>query len=177
MPNNPVLVINGKKRCSECKKNKYANLFYKNHKTKSGYQSACKECIDKRHTNYVSKNRERVRNIGRLEIIRNGANRRKRRIDVCRKIRLEVINAYGNKCTCCGEHRTEFMTLEHLNGGGGYDRQKLGARGVYYKVKKLRFPKEFTILCMNCNFSKRFGKTCPHETERLGIASKITNLR
>src|SRR5215468_6689289 len=69
-----------------------------------------------------------------------------------RKLKQQLIDAYGGRCICCGEATYEFLTLEHLNGGGTAHRERLGSTNmVYLEVIKLGFPDEYTILCMNCN--------------------------
>jgi len=40
----PVLIIDGKKRCSKCKQNKPISKFHKCIKSKSGFASQCKDC-------------------------------------------------------------------------------------------------------------------------------------
>lgn len=67
-------------------------------------------------------------------------------------LREKVMNAYGNKCTCCGENYPDFLTIDHVNGGGSKEREELGsARNVYIKIIKEGFPKEYRILCAGCN--------------------------
>ncbi len=86
-----------------------------------------------------------------------------------RIIRYEVIAHYGDKCACCGETRKEFLCIDHIHGGGEKHRKKLGitagARFCSW-IKRNKFPKEFQILCWNCNQSKGSFKYCPHEREK-----------
>lgn len=35
-----------------------------------------------------------------------------------RRMKLEVIEAYGGKCACCGVDNFEFLSIDHINGGG-----------------------------------------------------------
>lgn len=89
-----------------------------------------------------------------------------------RKTKLTLIAGYGGKCTCCGEDRQEFLSLEHLNGDGPQHRilisgdRRSGGYKVYKDVIKRGFPPEYTILCMNCNFSKGSQGYCPHVMDR-----------
>lgn len=88
-----------------------------------------------------------------------------------RKLKLECFEHYGSKCTCCGETILEFLTLEHISGNGNNHRKSLfkynvGGVHIYRWLKKEGFPKGFTILCMNCNWAKRYGKECPHKQGR-----------
>ena len=84
-----------------------------------------------------------------------------------KKYRDMVLGAYGAKCSCCGETRRRFLTVEHLEGDGHQHRARL-KQNVYYDIVKQGFPKDkYGVLCMNCNFAKGRGKQCPHEIERL----------
>lgn len=80
-------------------------------------------------------------------------------------VKLTLINGYGGKCTCCGEHRFDFLTLEHVNRDGKEHREEFSGYAIYRQVIKENFPPRYTILCMNCNFATRFGKICPHKME------------
>jgi hypothetical protein len=88
------------------------------------------------------------------------------------KMRDAILQAYGNKCQCCGETEKDFLTLDHVGGWGARHRREEGwkARGhsLYKRIIEADFPKDkFRLLCMNCNFAIRLGGTCPHESERL----------
>jgi hypothetical protein len=80
-----------------------------------------------------------------------------------RERRLKVMEAYGQVCVCCGETELEFLTVDHINGGGTQHRKKVRGR-LYDWLIKNNYPKdEYQILCMNCNLAKGvFGK-CPHQ--------------
>src|SRR6266542_6542283 len=41
-----------------------------------------------------------------------------------RAIRIEAYKRYGPGCKCCGEVRLEFLTIDHIGGGGGDHRRK-----------------------------------------------------
>ncbi len=89
-----------------------------------------------------------------------------------RKIRhdrkIVVLNHYGGKCTCCGEDRLEFLTIDHINGGGCEHRRSLGSKGVgsrFYKWIEDNFPEDLQVLCFNCNCAKGAYGYCPHEKE------------
>jgi hypothetical protein len=81
-----------------------------------------------------------------------------------------ILNEYGALCSCCGETRRRFLTLEHLNQDGKQHRKNRShATGVYKDVIDQGFPKDkFAVMCLNCNWARRFGP-CPHELERQGI--------
>lgn len=71
-----------------------------------------------------------------------------------RRKKLEVIVAYGGQCQLCGESHPEFLTIDHINGGGTQHRLKVGS--IYKFLKKSDFPqKEYRLLCANCNCSDK----------------------
>lgn len=77
-----------------------------------------------------------------------------------------IFDHYGRTCECCGEGRWEFLTIDHINGGGTKHRKVLGGGTSFFKwLRDNNYPPEYRILCINCNFSMgRFGY-CPHERE------------
>jgi hypothetical protein len=81
----------------------------------------------------------------------------------------EMIDAYGGRCACCGEAEPEFLTLDHVGGGGGEHRKKFRDNGrnhvvgIRYELKKAGWPKDkYRLLCMSCNWATSRNKTCPH---------------
>lgn len=95
---------------------------------------------------------------------RRKESRRKSRSD----LRAEVIAAYGGKCSCCGESRPEFLTIDHINGNGNQHRHSLKKFGVnfYHWLRQQGYPQEeYRLLCFNCNCSLGFFGYCPHEKE------------
>jgi len=85
------------------------------------------------------------------------------------KQKIEVITAYGGRCVCCGESRIEFLTLDHLNGGGRKHRRNPGATHFYSYLKRNGFPRDLglQVMCMNCNWAKYAYGRCPHEDEKV----------
>lgn len=70
-------------------------------------------------------------------------------------------------CQCCGEARLEFLTFDHINGGGKIHRRSLGGHGNFYGwLVRNDFPAGFRVLCFNCNCSHGFLGYCPHDRER-----------
>lgn len=132
-----------------------AKYFYRSGSIGRG-AGYCKECArGKSRTKFESK--------------RNEILRRERSYLV--ELRLEMISAYGDACVCCGEARWEFLTLDHVGGGGNRHRKLLGGtRAVMKHLKKLGWPKDgFRLLCYNCNCSIGARGYCPHEMERHGV--------
>src|SRR3990167_9986285 len=75
-----------------------------------------------------------------------------------RKLKITVLNGYGGKCECCGINEIEFLTIDHIKGGGRDHVKELGGQPKFYPwLIKNDFPKGFRVLCMNCNFAIRLG--------------------
>ena len=82
-----------------------------------------------------------------------------------RKLRREVLNAYGGECTCCGESQYEFLVIDHINNDGNARRKVNSAeRGasILYWLRHEGYPEGFQVLCHNCNMAKGFHGQCPH---------------
>lgn len=81
--------------------------------------------------------------------------------------RQMVYDYYGGKCACCGETQFEFLSIDHINGGGTQHRLKNGIRGAAVIDWLIRngLPKGFQVLCHNCNQAKGYYGQCPHKRE------------
>jgi hypothetical protein len=98
-----------------------------------------------------------------------------------RAIRLEVLTHYGLFCSCCGEQDWEFLTIDHIEGGGNIHREELKVFGTnfYFWLKKNNFPSGYRTLCFNCNCAMGSLGYCPHQ---IGIgefyhAQKVSELK
>lgn len=83
------------------------------------------------------------------------------------RIRTEFINAYGGACGCCGEKEPRFLTLDHVNGGGGKQRKNgVSTQALCGRLKRAGWPKgEYTLCCWNCNSGRHLnGGVCPHKS-------------
>lgn len=96
--------------------------------------------------------------------------------DRYKKVRSEALIYYSGgqpRCGCCGEPRDEFLTIDHINGGGAKHRAdevqgKYASISLYLKAN--RFPPGYRVLCMNCNTAIWFHGRCPHQ--RSGITTR-----
>lgn len=90
---------------------------------------------------------------------------RKRENAHLQKLRIKALTYYGGvppECRCCKEKYIEFLSLDHINGGGNKHREKI-KRSIWFWLQSKNYPKGFQVLCHNCNSAKAFYKRCPHE--------------
>ena len=100
----------------------------------------------------------------------------KDRSDRLLKLRHKVIDYLGGKCACCGINNYNYLSIDHVNGGGIKDRDKYNKWSKYLK-SILEFSKEevdekYQLLCYNCNCTKGFYGKCPHNfdlTKKLSL--------
>lgn len=84
-----------------------------------------------------------------------------------RKLKLEVIKAYGGECACCAEAELTFLTIDHVNGGGTKHRKEVSPTKLYRWLRDNPVSDEYQALCFNCNDGVHFnGGTCPHKDVR-----------
>jgi hypothetical protein len=88
-----------------------------------------------------------------------------------RKLKEEMIKAYGGECECCAETEVEFLTLDHIHNDRKAHIKLLNTNSagvhVYRDLRKRGWPRDkYRLLCMNCNFAIRYGGTCPHQLAR-----------
>lgn len=134
--------------CPICELHRRLDEFYIK-RGKNYPQGYCIPCTkQKRKEDYVE-NREQIREREKLSRQRE---------------RLAMIEAYGGKCECCGESHHEFLTLDHIGGGGNEHRRQLGGTsGVLREIASQGYPRDkYRLLCYNCNCSIGARGYCPH---------------
>jgi len=94
------------------------------------------------------------------------------------RVKKEMIEAYGSRCALCGEDRLEFLTIDHVNGGGKKHRHSLGVssgkRGFYMWLRKQGWPRDdYQLLCFNCNCSKNYTVDSVSADRKLGGSSLV----
>lgn len=120
------------------------------------------EKIKQREKEYRKRNKERIRKYYKENINKCRENRKK----YVARIRMETLCHYGGNppvCACCGEFHLEFLTIDHVGGGGTKHRQEIGRENIYIWLKRNSYPQGFRILCMNCNLSYGLYGYCPHK--------------
>ncbi len=86
------------------------------------------------------------------------------------KLRLQCLQHYcGSEvpfCQCpgCRETTIQFLTIDHINGGGTQHFKEVGGGTNFYNwLKRNNYPDGFQVLCMNCNHAKGHYGKCPHK--------------
>jgi hypothetical protein len=130
-------IINGKKVCTYCKKWKTIDCFTSNNITIANLQSACKVC-------------------------RLMCNRVRDRI-----LKIEFILAYSENggCLCCGETAIDLLTVDHIRDKGYKLLEGYNVTHLIYKLKELKWPIGYRVMCYNCNCSTKHGRACVHTEE------------
>jgi hypothetical protein len=90
------------------------------------------------------------------------------------QLKLQMLEAFGWKCSCCGVDHPQFLTLEHVQGGRHFYGRRYGRDASYQQsstyMELARAKREgwdrtkWECLCMNCNFAKGHYGQCPHRT-------------
>lgn len=134
-----------------------------------GKHPHCRLCQRKAHKEYyervIKNNPEHRKEVAKKW---RNANRERYRANQNRyyaKIRLKALSHYSNgtpKCACCGETEIQFLSFDHINGGGNAQLKEIGSRSIIRWLIKNGYPPGFQILCHNCNFSKGHYGQCPH---------------
>ncbi len=142
---------------------------YKTKEQRKEHYKKNKEEINKKRREYskrpeVHKRKLKIDSIWRennREKANRLSNRAKKKYEKnCKRL---VFEHYGEVCACCGESIKEFLTIDHINGGGTKHRKKDG-RKICVWLFKNNFPKGFQTLCFNCNWGKHInGGICPHK--------------
>lgn len=124
----------------------------------------CRPCGFKKRDAWRSEHRNLVLTYHRRSYVKHKTETDAAHRSYHERVRNACFDAYGGKCVCCGETEYEFLTFEHVNGGGRQHRKTVPhtQRWLY----KNGFPKDvgITLLCMNCNLAEGRRGGCPHKT-------------
>jgi len=125
------------------RKNEYPN----------GFQVLC-------HTCNVIKEIRRPKTLSqKREYVLERQNRKRRK--------LEVFSHYSGgkpRCTCCGFTNIDGLAIDHMDGrrSSGHSQDFTSFRFYGWLIKR-GYPKNYQVLCHNCNSTKGFFGICPHQ--------------
>lgn len=84
-----------------------------------------------------------------------------------KKLRQDVLDAYGRRCACCGETEERFLTIDHVNNDGHIERKRYAKVKIHARIRRQGYPPTYQILCWNCNCGRAAnGGICPHVSQR-----------
>lgn len=93
------------------------------------------------------------------------------------EMRYEVLCHYSDadypRCECCHETILEFLSIDHIHGGGGKERKQIRGTNYYGWLRSHGLPAGMRVLCHNCNQSFGFYGYCPHQREETHLC--LTN--
>lgn len=159
-------------QCKVCRENR-----------RKQWAEANKEEIRKKRQLYYRENKDRIRPLQidyqkrtaqsrsesakvRHEKNKEAQNARNRERHRMRK--RQVLEHYGGSppsCACCGESIYEFLSIDHIEGGGSQHRKVTGS-DTYRVLLAEGLPAGYRVLCMNCNTARGYHGYCPHELQR-----------
>lgn len=161
------------KECKECKKNRFIEDFYYI-KARGRHMHYCKECHYKKikhyransdkHKKYKTEYQQSEKYKTSVNEWRRSEHGRKLHRERMRehriKLKEEVFRHYCDgelKCARCCFSDIRALSIDHVNGNGNEHRKELKhANKMYSWLKKNDYPSGFQVLCMNCQFIKRF---------------------
>lgn len=152
------------KTCPSCGSKKELSQFYKDKIKDREASTYCKVCTKKINTRNYAIHHEKRRTRAQIYFQRTKRARVEKRNQQHRDMRSKFLFVYGGRCSCCGERRSEFLTVEHVNGQKKIKKET--SYSAYSNAIKEYPSKNYDILCVNCNHARgRYG-VCPHEKER-----------
>tara|TARA_Y100000034_G_scaffold104648_1_gene131348 strand:+ start:10623 stop:11318 length:696 start_codon:yes stop_codon:yes gene_type:complete len=154
----------GQQPCRKCDSKK--NLI-----DRKTYGNICKECYNKYHAEFQAKHNKEYYVKHRDKRLKYGEKRRAEKPALLNyrsnkayyKTRVEVLGHYSPDLSCvhCGfDSHLSPLSIDHVNGDGSKHRKEMkktkGHSNIYYWLKRNNFPDGFQVLCMNCQFIKRY---------------------
>src|SRR5262245_20214343 len=97
------------KICTRCRLTKPLSRFYRDKGNSDGYRYECKDC----NRVYWQEHCESKRTSRRKWTHHNREKHNEYSKRCNRRLRAEMILAFGGRCECCGESQPEFLTLDH----------------------------------------------------------------
>ena len=178
--NCPAQAVPGRARCEACAERR--KLRYKNTgKCPNCSQAAttrtyCESCKAKFRMRYKQRKADNLCvRCGKAEIFkaRHCTTCYPYDLEKCRKkqkkVRQQVLEAYGRKCACCKIDKDYFLQVDHINNDGNVERRANkggknsgGSHKFYLRLCREGFPKDrYQLLCANCNRAKHYLGRCP----------------
>ena len=84
-------------------------------------------------------------------LLRRNRNKRK----CLQRWRQKVIDKYGGKCMRCSFSDMRALQIDHINGGGKWERERNRNPLKYWRMVLQDTSGKYQLLCANCNWIKR----------------------
>lgn len=141
------------------------------------HRKISKRYYEKHKEDILQKRREYNKTLKRKQYMKdyvvNNKNKIKQR---ALEVKRQVLTYYGGgslRCVCCGESHIEFLTIDHVKGGGRAhlrsitkEQGRKGGVAFYRWLRKHGFPEGYRTLCFNCNCAIGHFGYCPHQKEK-----------
>lgn len=173
--NKPVMEMNAQSRkgkesrCKACQRAYEAEYRARDRDGLNKYHREWRKGLGVKYNQYIADNRKKkIEKMTPDELVKFRKHESDKSKRLSSVLKNEVFEAYGGwKCACCGETERLFLTMDHmLNNGSQLRREGVhGHSTMFYRwLKKSGYPKDFQVLCMNCQFGKRMNDgICPHK--------------
>ena len=120
------------------------------------YRKFTSDYQKKRHSKYHAKNKDKHSEYHK----RHNAEKR-------REVLLHYSNSIDIQCICCETKVMDFLTLDHIDGGGRQHRKNTTNSTVNYlhslHEQTGKWLEGFQVMCMNCNWYKHLNGECSVE--------------
>lgn len=133
----------GFKCCRTCKQTLPLLSFWKARKDKPWLHPNCKVCDRTAHRHYIKEHPEKRKQYWKQSHTR---------------IKELIFAQYDNRCNHCGHKDPRVLQIDHIYGGGRKERSKLKPWGS--RVRVLKHPEDYQLLCANCHVLKTLGVKC-----------------
>lgn len=133
------------------------------------YRAAHREEINAKNKEYNAAHKEQIsiRMKARYQSNKEQISARNKacRITQYAILKRSAFERYGNRCACCGETESAFLTIDHVNNDGAKHRKEIGTTSLdlYRWLRNNNYPDGFQLLCANCHLAKTYLGICPHK--------------
>lgn len=122
-----------------------------------------KERVRQSYKTYHQAHKEKINAASRRYNDSHKIERRATRKKYRENLKRQAFQHYGGAiCICCRETHIEFLSIDHIYGGGTAHRRGISYGDFYLWLKNHNYPPGYRVLCMNCNSSLGYSGYCPH---------------
>ena len=127
------------------------------------YHQLHREKLNEQHRLwYAKKFKGRKRVYNKMYSDNHREERRARDRERRQAIKLDLLGHYSNKtmgCVQCGFSDMKALSIDHIKGGGNAHRKITGEGINFYRwLRRNNYPEGYQVLCMNCQFIKRYDQ-------------------